>query len=337
MQLKKYDEHGRPYIEISKGYEIRLDYSDLTEEEKEKARVELRETPENVEKGIKELRELVEADDTLFVPHMHDEWLMRFLRPTKFYAKSAYELMLRYYKFKLKHPDLCENLVPKTAKIGFQHNIIHFQPLRDQHGRRILIFFGGRDWDPSVVPITDIFRAMQLSVEAALLEPKTQVHGYVVILDFLNLTLKQCLSARPGFSRIIMEYTQECVPLRCKAIHIVNYPVVFQMLYGLFRPFMRGKLKNRIFFHGNDFKSLHEHIDPACLRAVHGGTMECDDVDGKLLADVLEEASDEFELAAKFGIVKNKNEVNFEIVPISDTTKTGARYVIAKKEEKIES
>lgn len=56
------------------------------------AEKELRETPENVKKGIEELRELLKNDDTLFFRD-DDEFLMIFLRPCKFYAQSAYELV----------------------------------------------------------------------------------------------------------------------------------------------------------------------------------------------------------------------------------------------------
>ncbi|XP_063697583.1 clavesin-2-like [Culicoides brevitarsis] len=335
MQIKKYDEHGRPYIQIKEGYEVRLDYSDLTEEDKEKARVELRETPENVAKGIKELRELINANDKLYVPSDFDDWLIVFLRPTKFYAKSAYELILRHFYFKKNHPILCHNLVPATARLGFEHNIINFLPRRDQHGRRILAIYAGRDWDPSIVPITDVFRAMQLAVIAAMMEPRTQVNGYVVILDFLNLTLKQCMHANPFNSRTMMEYLQQCIPLRCKAIHIVNYPAILSLLYRLFRPLMTGKLKTRVFFHGNDFKSLHEHIDPSCLRPYYGGTMDCDEVDGKLQAEVLEEGKEEFEICNKFGIVKNKHEMDYKFVSITDPGKTGTRYTIVQKDTEI--
>lgn len=51
--------------------------------------------------------------------------------------------MKRYYKFKLKYPKYCENLTPAVAQLGFIHNVIKFQPVRDQHGRRILILEGG--------------------------------------------------------------------------------------------------------------------------------------------------------------------------------------------------
>lgn len=56
------------------------------------AEAELRETPEVVKQAIEELRELLRNDDTIYFRD-DDEFLMIFLRPCKFYAKSAHELV----------------------------------------------------------------------------------------------------------------------------------------------------------------------------------------------------------------------------------------------------
>lgn len=60
MSLKyDVDKNKTPYIDLGEGYQIRLEKEPLTDLCKEKALKELRETPENVELGIKELRELI--------------------------------------------------------------------------------------------------------------------------------------------------------------------------------------------------------------------------------------------------------------------------------------
>lgn len=102
------------------------------------------------------------------------------------------------------------------------------------------------DWDPSVVPINDLFRALQLALEAAMLEPMTQVNGFIVIIDFHRLTLTQCLQCTPGTACMLMEWVQECIPLRFKAVHIVNNPTVFQILFACFRPFLNAKIRKRV-------------------------------------------------------------------------------------------
>ncbi|XP_063697577.1 retinaldehyde-binding protein 1-like [Culicoides brevitarsis] len=330
MQVKKYDKHGRPYLEICKGYEIRLDYSELSEKDKEKARIELRETPENVEKGLKELRELLENDDTLFVCPEIKEYLMKFLRPTKFYAKSAYKLIRSYYEFREKYPEFSKNVLPKTAKLPFEQHCLIMNPKRDQHRRRILISKVA-NWDPAVVSINELFRAAQLAMEIAILEPVTQVNGYISIIDFKGLTLSQCLVVSPFHARMFMQWFQQAQPLRCKGVHVVNYPTVFAVLYGIFRPFMGAKVRKRMHFH-SDYKTLLEHVNADCLPKSYGGTMECEEPDGKLVAEILEESSDEFELAASFGVVKDKNKVKVKLVRVSDNNSSGVpKYVLVNK------
>jgi prefoldin subunit 5 len=51
-----------PFVNLGDGYEIRLEYENITENKYlEKAKNELRETPENIENGLKELRELIKS------------------------------------------------------------------------------------------------------------------------------------------------------------------------------------------------------------------------------------------------------------------------------------
>lgn len=116
--------------------------------------------------------------------------------------------MQRYYKFKTKYPKYCENLLPATGRLGFEHNIVNFQPRRDQHGRRILILKSGAAWDPSKVSVVQLFRALQLSLEAAMLEPMTQVNGCVTIFDMEDLSWSQIMQYSPNFALMFLEWVQ---------------------------------------------------------------------------------------------------------------------------------
>lgn len=71
MQEKKVDEEGRPYVQIDSRHTIRLELEEVTDEWKLKAEKELRETPENIEKALQELRQLLKGkfcwSDKLFL------------------------------------------------------------------------------------------------------------------------------------------------------------------------------------------------------------------------------------------------------------------------------
>lgn len=69
-----------------------LDYSPPSAETLALAENELRETPENIKTALAELKELLKNDDEIYFKD-DDEVLTIFLRPCKWYAKSAYELV----------------------------------------------------------------------------------------------------------------------------------------------------------------------------------------------------------------------------------------------------
>lgn len=59
--------------------------------------------------------------------------------------------------------------------------------------------------------------------------------------------------------------------MKVHALHIVNQSWVFDTIYHIFKPFIDERMKSRIFFHGEDMESLHQHIDPKHLPARYGG------------------------------------------------------------------
>lgn len=61
--------------------------------------------------------------------------------------------------------------------------------------------------------------------------------------------------------------------LRTISIHIVNQNWAFDAIFQVFRPFLNQRMKEKIFFHGKDMKSFHQHILPAHLPKKYGGLM----------------------------------------------------------------
>ncbi|RZC39186.1 retinaldehyde-binding protein 1, partial [Asbolus verrucosus] len=294
-----------------------LNTAPIDEETRKIAENELRETPENVKKGIEELRELLKNDPTIHFKD-DDETLKVFLRPCKFYSKSTFELMKRISDFKVKYKDILENLLPEDEKEAFtQHNVVNVLTNRDHKGRRVLLVnvgeftddlqktvtqniiifvyyqhqyllvashnsfkaqqltltYSSGTWDTSKVTADQLFRIFYLIHEAAVLEPETQVRGVVVIMDFDNLSLKQIAALTPAVSMRLLSFIQDAMPLRLKEVHMVKQPFIFKMVWAIFKPFIREKLKNRIFFHGSKMASLHKHMDPSHLPQDYDGQM----------------------------------------------------------------
>ncbi|XP_031628252.1 alpha-tocopherol transfer protein-like isoform X2 [Contarinia nasturtii] len=293
-----------PAIKLSDTDYLRFDLDALSPFGREVAIKELRETTEIKEKAIEELRNLLQQDTDLYIPIDNDEWIVRFLRPCKFYPDSARKLIRNYYQFKEKHKDVYEDLMPSSEANIFKHNILVVFPNRDQLGRRILLLELGKRWKHKEVSLDEVFKGCVIFLEAATLEPETQVHGAVVIFDMNGLSLQQTWQFTPAFAKRIVDWLQDSVPLRIKAIHIVNQPKIFQVVFALFKPFLREKLRNRIYFHGSDLASLHKHMSPKCLPAAYGGHSEYPRVDGDQWYEMLQQCDREYKAINSYGLKK---------------------------------
>ncbi|XP_050438044.1 alpha-tocopherol transfer protein isoform X2 [Adelges cooleyi] len=295
-----------PCIQIG-SFTLRLELDDeLSPELQEVALKELRETPERKEDAICELKKLLEQDKDLKTPLHNNAWLIRFLRPTKYYPESAYNLIKQYYQFKVKHANMYKELSPRTEKNIFDHNILHVLPKRDQHGRRILVIELGKKWKHKKCTLDEVFKGAVIFLEAALLEPATQVAGALVIFDMDGLTLQQTWQFSPPFAKRIVDWLQDCAPARVKAIHIVNQPVIFSVVFNFFKPFLREKLRSRITFHGTDRASLHKHINPSSLPEHYGGTLDVATVTGPQWHELLLLCDKEFTAIRQYGYIGKK-------------------------------
>lgn len=100
-------------------------------------------------------------------------------------------------------------------------------------------------------------------------------------------------AAAPSFCSLTVIF-QDCVPIRLKAVHIINQPYIFNMLFALFKPFMREKLRSRIHFHGTNRESLLAHIDAKALRKRHGGLLPEPEIPGDVLWKMLSHYEQDF-------------------------------------------
>jgi retinaldehyde-binding protein 1 len=258
-------------IEIESNEEFNLRTGYLRPETIAIAEKELRETPETKDQAIKELRELLQnAPDLRY--NDDDEFLIIWLRACHFYPKSAFEKMKSTASFRKDNAALVHGLIIEQLKEKFiTGNIVNVLKNCDQLGRRVLIVNCGELWNPSAIPADDVFRMLYMVHIPAQLEPETQVRGVVCIMDFDGLSMKQVKALSVSFSRRLLTFIQDAMPLRMKEVHFVKQPFIFKMVWSLFKPFVREKLNKRMHFHGSNMKTLHEYLSPEILPANYDG------------------------------------------------------------------
>ncbi|XP_058819702.1 retinaldehyde-binding protein 1-like [Topomyia yanbarensis] len=300
----RFDDDKMPYIDLGSGLRIELDFAEYSDKMSlEKASEELRETADVVESSLRELRELLKDEKNLNIPINDDTFLIRFLRPRKYYAESAYELIKGYYKMKAKKDFILDNISAKAITVALEERVIQLYPKRDQHGRRIVYMETGASWNCSKVPFPELIRAQHALLTLLSLEPSTQLNGLVVIANFDKLSFSHLGQFAPKFMKNVLDCGQQYTPLRIKSIHLINNAKLFNMLFKICKPFLGQKWGQRIHFHGSNMGSLHKEIDPDSLPVKLGGNCDLPEYDGKVLVEFMEQFQEKFDELNSYGYV----------------------------------
>lgn len=65
-------------------------------------------------------------------------------------------------------------------------------------------------------------------------------------MDYDGLGMKQVKALSPSFSMKLLNFIQDAMPLRLKEVHMVKEPFIFNIVWNIFKPLIRQKLKNRV-------------------------------------------------------------------------------------------
>ncbi|XP_063236658.1 alpha-tocopherol transfer protein-like isoform X2 [Bacillus rossius redtenbacheri] len=283
-----------------------LDLSPLGRQSAFIAQVELRETPARVQEAADALRRLLKARKDLYFRDDND-FLLRFLRPTKFYPESALELMVNVAKLKRKHGKVLCDLEPKEELHHLrEHKALSVILERDKSGRKIFIMKVEESWDPAMVSAEQVFRVLYMAHVAGAMEPETQVKGIVHVLDLKGVQARQLWALTGLHTRGLLHFLQKAFPLRLKEIHIINHPPSFNTLLPLCKPFVSAKLYKRIFLHGDDLASLHRLVDPSRLPEDYGGGLAGVEHTGGHWHAVLLEVEEAIREWCTFGFVEDR-------------------------------
>lgn len=231
---------------------------------------ELHESPEVYKQELNVLKSLIKNDSNLIVPE-DDAFLLRFLRARKHDGRKAFLTLQRYYLMKMKCPELFICPLPSESLNVFNLQAQMVLEKRDAEFRRVYII-KIENFRTNEVSMDEAFRLNLLALEQVVREPETQIAGVVVLLDMNGLSMNHTKFFSPYYAKRMVELVQETFPLRFKGFHIVNEPFYFDAVMVVLKPFLKDKIRKRIFLHGSDMNTLHAFLDPAILPSEYGGT-----------------------------------------------------------------
>ncbi|XP_046464254.1 alpha-tocopherol transfer protein-like [Daphnia pulex] len=204
---------------------------------------------------------------------MSDELLMCFIHARKYDVNRSMRLLNNYIRMTKNYPELLTELRPARAKQVLDMGLVLASPQREQNGRRVFIV-DLSNWDPRICCLEDVFRTVVFCFQRMMSEIETQTNGIVVILDFKDFTLYKVKQFTPSLIKTIADTVQDVFPIRLQGIHILNEPRILKILVAMFWPFLSNKIRNRLFFHGHSYTTLHKQIDPASLPSNYDGCLK---------------------------------------------------------------
>ncbi|KAL5022514.1 hypothetical protein ScPMuIL_001669 [Solemya velum] len=232
-----------------------------------KAREELHEDPKERLGAVQALRTWVNERTWIHSP-TDTLFLLQILRARKFSQLAARELLENYWKYRTMYKEWYRGTDPSDPKVQYvwKHGVHLMLPGRDKNGRKVVLArignmeITGENYDSCL-----FMRAAAMLFEATSFDENCQVNGMIIINDLTGFSMKHQTFFGMDNSKKSMEIFEKATPARVKEMHYYNIGPVFEALMGVFKPFMKEKMRKRLRFHGQSLVSLYKEVDMAML------------------------------------------------------------------------
>ncbi|KAH9372937.1 hypothetical protein HPB48_019266 [Haemaphysalis longicornis] len=210
-----------------------------------------------------------------------EAFLVKFLRARKYNVERACDSIKKYFACRRENPDIFEGLTPDCIPFDVacrQHQLVTVSRKKDPKGRVVFLINGGM-WNTNVCSMNDLFKVEVVHMEQMLLDEAAQIKGFVAVYNLKGLGVHHLAQYTPSVIRKLIQLVQDCLPMRIKAVYIINNPPLFDALFSIAKPFMKAKLLQRTHLLGNDADKMRELLPDDLIPEEHGGSLERYDYD----------------------------------------------------------
>ncbi|KAG4067577.1 hypothetical protein HA402_005349 [Bradysia odoriphaga] len=236
------------------------------------AEKELREDQYARDQCLQQMRDWLSKNEDVEDVRIDDVFLLRFLRTKKFSVPMAQQLLLKYLNLKKTFPRMTTELdfLSSPLKEVFKNDYLFVSPVRDQHGRRVIISraakFDPHTWNSSIQA-----RVYFLALETLLEDTENQVMGFSHVWDWHGVSAAHLTIWRPVDFEIFKQGEQS-FPARHKAIHIINVQPTVKWVLDVGRRLVSSKINDRLNLYSS-WSEFNKKCDPSCLPKELGGTI----------------------------------------------------------------
>ncbi|XP_073975248.1 alpha-tocopherol transfer protein-like isoform X2 [Rhodnius prolixus] len=229
---------------------------------------------------IDTLREWVKTQHHL--PPISEQQLILFHHSCYYNLEATKSCIEVYYRIRLSTPEFfCGRDISKaTLKQSAQVLQCGCLPVKDPNGFQI-IFHGLQQHEASKYVFVDGVKLLVMSIDACLHSEGT-VPGYVFLFNMKGVKLTHLTRLSIGYLRKFFEYIQEGLPVRLKAIHVVNTLPIIDKIMFMIKPFMKKELLNLLHFHYGGYEEVQKFLPKYCLpKDFEGELPSCADLQDK--------------------------------------------------------
>lgn len=220
----------------------------LNPELQKKAIEELNEDPARIAKDLEAFKEWIKKS-----PHIKsrddDQFLVNFLRGSKYSLEKAKEKFDLYYTLKTHIPELTKKRDPLNDRVlgSIRQGVgIPLPFLETPDSPRYILIRPGA-YDPSKYTIEEIIKISTMQMDMMMIEDDNYVvAGQIGILDFTGTGLSHFLQFNPTFIKKMTMLQQDAMPIRQKGSHFVNMPAIALTVFNIFQSFANEKNKQRV-------------------------------------------------------------------------------------------
>jgi len=236
------------------------------------AEEEYAKNPDLKKEEVDKLREWMSSQPHLPVPT--EEQLILFYHSCYYDMEAAKSCVEVYYTLRTNTPEFFSGRTIERPELKKALEVLRFGavPVKDPNGYQI-IFHGLQQYESSKYVFVDGVKLLTMAIDACLFTEGT-VPGYIFLFDMKGVRLSHLTRLSVTYLKKFFTYIQEGMPMRLKAIHVVNTMPIIDKIMFMIKPFMKKELLSLIHFHYGDNETVYKDLPKSCLPKDLGGDLE---------------------------------------------------------------
>lgn len=239
--------------------------------------------------------------ETSFLPKVPDEFIVLFLISCNNDIELTKKTIKAYFRIKNRAPEIFSDrdmdrddlqkimkvIVCSSLPARMENNtVVHFFKLIDTDYRKC-----------DIVPATKIaFMLLGISQKT---NPPNEL---VVVVDMKGVNFMHLTCIKMGVIKTFLDFVQEALPLKIKAVHVLNTNYLFDKILSIIKIFIRSELMKIIIPHPSNMEMdtfFKDHVPSSCMPEEYGGDLASCDVLNQKTVEQLKDLKEFFDAEEK--------------------------------------